>query len=176
MLIIRSKGCEAPIRFEERCMRDDSAAIIPKTEDLAAAVVPIDVHAAQVRDGSAAVDIPADHHIAASGGILEYRRFKTALVTRALDAWSADRAFHDAPAVVVSLPDDVYLLPVILTHVSRVKQAGQRVERKPPWITEAIRPYLRPGFHLSHKGIIVRNAIRQRAVLLVHIDPKHLSQ
>src|SRR3954447_22280820 len=71
------------------------AAVVAQGPYLAAAVVPVDIGAAQGRNRLAAVDEATDHGaVAVSGGIVDDWRLEAALVTGAL---AAVGALHDVP-------------------------------------------------------------------------------
>src|SRR5690606_21615989 len=108
--------------------------------------------------------------------ILPYRQDQSLLVTAAFGT-KAMRGFHDVPAIVAALFDDIYFLIAVLAHISRPKIPGDGIKAEPPGIAETIGVNLLPiTFLITGKGIVLRNGIVLSPLLPIHIDPQDTAQ
>src|SRR6476661_8306824 len=85
-------------------------------------------------------------------------------------------AFIDAPPKIRALGDEINLLPKVLAVIAHPDVAGLRINRQPPWITQAVSPRFRNNAFNSHEWIVSRHAVLLALSRMIDIDPQHLAR
>src|SRR5262249_50061106 len=81
-------------------------------------------------------------------------------------------AFDDAPAVIVSAPDDLDHFPLVLSDVAAPEITG-RIEVNPPRVAKAVRPQFGARIRQAQKGIVFRTRITFAGRRALDIDAQH---
>src|SRR5207245_3346723 len=124
-------------------------------EDLAAAIVAVDVVPGQAGDLAPAIAIPAGDRAAAPGmAVVEDRQQQAGVVAGGSaglaagigGAGRADRGLHPPPAPVPAAHDpgglEIHFLARVLADVGDEEVARRPVEADAPWIADALGPFL----------------------------------
>src|SRR5690606_26163868 len=90
---------------------------------------------------------------------------------------SADRAFHDRPAVVATGLDPVDLLPVGFSNVPDPDLSRLAIHGEAPRITEAIGPdLLAPPLRVPDVRVVRGNAVIEAARGVIHVEAEDLPE
>src|SRR6058998_2147585 len=160
-LLILSKGRNLQTGRKQRAY-----SALDQPEGFAAAIISEDIDALQIRNRGSPIDVPAgDRTARRSIGIFSHRRHQAVRLTAGARQ-EAVIALHDAPSVVAARPNEIDLLPIILSDVGSPQLAGLPVEGKAPGIPQAVGENLRSSSG-RREGIVRWDGIR---VATVHID------
>src|SRR5436853_735411 len=145
---------------------------LDQPEDLAAAIVSEDVNALQIRNRRSPIDVSSYDRTARRPGRIFGHRRDQAVCRTAGARQEAVIALHDAPSIVASKPNEIDLLPIILSDVGSPEFAGLPVEGKAPGIPQAVSENLRSS-SAGREGIVRWDGVRGATV---HIDSQNLSE
>src|SRR5712691_8683518 len=150
-------------------LRDDAATQVAKTPQAAAAVVRIEIDAAEVGGGAVMHESTGDGAAQAVLVLDDRRRQAGRVAARRV---VAVHGFHHVPAEVGALRHEVDLLIRVLANVSEPERSRLRVEREAPGIAQPVRPdFATPA--TSRERVVGWDAIA-RAV--AHVDSQELRE
>lgn len=170
-----SEGRDRKTRFEQDSVIRHGLPIVAQAPDPSTSVIPENVNAAKFRDCASSVDRSPNDDRSIRAGIIVERPLKAGFVADGIHAGRADRSFHLVPAVIFPGSDHADFFPGALSHVPGIEEAGDRVETKPPRVSQAHGPDLCRG--AGSKGrIILGDPVGFSVLLPVDIDAKHFPQ
>src|SRR5262245_7675362 len=138
-------------------------------------VVAADVNPIERRAPIATIHIAARHRVAIFPTVGEDRLdVGDAFIAVPIGEWL--ETFIDIPAVILATSYNSDFLDPVLPDVADPQIVRDRIEAKPPWFAEAVRPNLRARIGATAKWIVSRNRIRQPGVCVVHVDPQDLRE
>src|SRR5262249_3643336 len=79
---------------------------------------------------------------------------------------------REAPAVIGPLPDQVNLLPEVLTVLADPELARLRVVAEPPRVAQAVGPQLGPGVGPCDERAVLRHRVVPTGVGVVDVEPQ----
>src|SRR5512135_565356 len=175
----------AAVHVDQFAVGDGSALLLAEAPDPAGFVVAVDVHADQLGQVPAAIDIAAGDALAVVGapgaglvgvvGILDDRLGERRGGVFLLAGAERVEALHDAPAVIAAVLDDVDGFPEILAHVARPEPAGLAVEGDLPGVAQANGVDLGcpvGELRVAQRRVVLGDAIGLAAGGVVDVDPQ----